>query len=164
MDNGQTNQIDEKQPFFTEGVGNQSVEYTDNPGPTPWAEGNPSRDQNQNFGKNAINGQLVEKPEPVEFESFSPEKAPDFGPAPEMLQIEEIESAPDIPTDGANSYNESVIRIEGDSLDMKAVETIEDMERDFKKTGDAAALVDDFNRAKIALQENNNWDHLRGAA
>lgn len=169
MDNGQARQIDENPPFFTEGVGNQSVEYANIPDDNPslsddTIETVPSRSQNQNFGRNAINGQIVERPEEVNFEAYAPEKAPDFGPAPEMLQIEEIDSVSNIPTEKANDYDETVIRVDGDSLNPQAIGVMDDMEKKLNKTEDAAAFVDDFNRAKVALQKNNAWGHLEGAA
>ena len=165
---GQTSQSDSNQPFFTEGVGNQSVEYTDIPendinlsNTTSWgnATANPTRDQNQNLGNNAINGQLVEKPATEEFEAYipAPETGPDFGPMPEMLQITDTEPTADNKTSESqeSSFDEAAIRVEGDHLDNKAIDVIDDMEKALKKTGDAATFVDTFEKAKVANLKNS---------
>lgn len=165
---GQTSQQGTNQPFFTEGVGNQSVEYTDAPendinlsNTTPWGntEAAPTRDQNQNLGNNAINGQLVERPTDASFEPYvpAPEAGPDFGPMPEMLQITETEPTPVAEPDAAEvaSFDESLIRVEGDHLDNKAIDVIDDMEKNLKKTGDAASFVNDFEKAKVANLKNS---------
>jgi hypothetical protein len=165
---GQTNQQGTNQPFFTEGVGNQSVEYTDAPendinlsNATPWgnAAANPTRNQNQSLGNNAINGQLVEKPATTNFEAYAPapEVGPNFGPMPEMLQITETEPTPVAKTDvtAETSFDESVIKVEGDHLNSKAIDVIDDMEKNLKKTGDAASFVNDFEKAKIANLKNS---------
>lgn len=169
MDYGQTNQTDKNQPFFTEGVGRQSVEYTDTPendlnltnNTTSWQNANaaPSRGQSQNIG-NIVNGQLIENPnQPVNFEvAPAPEAGPDFGPAPEELgRITETEPAPATPTEKPNEYSfdESAIKIKGESLDGKAVEIISDMEKKLKQTGDAAGFVESFENAKVANLKNS---------
>ena len=177
MDYGQTTQQDGNQPFFTEGVGSQSVEYTDAPEDninlsntaTSWGERVLSRDQNQNFGHSAINGQLVENPnaDMGNFEAYAPapdipapDMGPDFGPATEPLgEIIDTEPAP-TPTDNANAstnyaYDQSAIRVEGDSLNSKAVDIISDMEKTLGKTGDAAGFFESFENAKVDNLKNS---------
>ena len=177
MDYGQTNQTDKNQPFFTEGVGRQSVEYTDAPEDninlsntaTSWGERVLSRNQNQNFGHGAINGQLVENPnaDMGNLEAYAsapdiptPDIAPDFGPVSEPLgQITSTEPAP-TPVNNENistnySYDQSAIRVDGDSLNGKAVDIISDMEKTLSKTGDAAGFFESFENAKVDNLKNS---------
>ncbi len=170
MDYGQTNQHEVNQPFFTEGVGNQSVEYT----------ATPSREQNQNFGHNAINGQLVENPNPesVNLEAFAPTPemmqnmmapempGPDFGPEPEPLgQITEVEPAPAAPAQPAAdfAYDSTAIKVEGDSLNSEAVNILTDNENTLKKTGDAASFLNTLDSIK---EDNlkNSYNRTFGAS
>ncbi len=146
MDYGQPNQNEVNQPFSMEGFSSADLENAKFGG----AEADPSRDQNQNFGKNAINGQLVENEYPVEANAMG-----DFGPAAEPLgQIIDVEPA--MPTtDIAPAFDQSVIRINGESLDNRAIEVISDMEKTLGKTGDAASFVANFEEAKIANLKNS---------
>ena len=165
---GQTSQQSTNQPFFTEGVGNPSPEFTDTPeenlnlsDTTPWgnAAATPTRGQSQNLGSNAINGQLVERPDDVSFEAYvpTPEAGPDFGPMPEMLQITDTEPAPITKEDTTKeaNFDESLIRVEGDHLDNKAIDVMDGMEKNLKKTGDAAEFDSDLKKAKIANLKNS---------
>lgn len=176
MDYGQTNQQDTNQPFFTEGVGRQSVEYTDTPEDninlsntaTSWGKRVLSRDQNQSFGQGAINGQLVEKPntDMVNLEAYAsapdiptPDIDPDFGPAVEPLgEIVDTEPTPS-PTNNEIStnytYDQNAIRVDGDSLNGKAVDIISDMEKTLGKTRDAAGFFECFENAKVDILKNS---------
>ncbi len=162
MDNGQTLQPNTNQPFFPEGDGVSGEGSPENnldlTNPNTFGESQPTRGQNQNFGRNAINGQPVENPnDSVEFEAPTP--GPDFGPMPEILQITETEPAPAASKEESNDYNydSTVMKIEGDSLNPKAVDAMTDMEKSFKKTGDAASFVSDFEKTQdIVLEQSFN--------
>lgn len=163
MDYGQTPQTDLNQPFFPEAIDENAPENNLDlsNASVPWRNGEaaPTRGQNQNFGKNAINGQLVENPnQPVEFEfAPTPGIAPDFGPTPEMLgQITNTEpAAPEKPATDL-SFDQSAIRFSGDSLDKEAVGVIGKMKKELDSTGDAAKFVEEFTAAKAALKNNSS--------
>ena len=156
---GQTSQQGTNQPFFTEGVGNQYVEYTDSPendinlsNSTSWENTGtaPTRNQNQSFGKNAINGQPIERPATANFETFvpAPETGPDFGPTPEMLKVTDTEPAPASVTkeeSKVRDYDVAGMIIEGNSLNPKAVAAMMNNEKKLKKTRDASRFVNEFN-------------------
>ena len=157
MDYGQTPQIDAEQPFFPEGI-NESAQESNldlTNEATSWggAESTPTRDQSQNVGKNAINGQYVENfPE-------TPSIAPDFGPSPEMLgQIIETEPVADTAVDAPATpdFDQSIFKNKGDSLGGDAINTLEKMEKELSSTGDAARFVDQITAAKSAYRKANN--------
>ncbi len=147
MDYGQPNQNGLNQPFSAEGLSGAGLENAKWGG----AEADPTRDQSMNVGRNAMGEQPVEDEEPVVANAMG-----DFGPAPEPLgQIIDVEPA--MPTtDIAPAFDQSVIRINGESLDNRAIEVISDMEKTLGKTGDAASFVANFEEAKIALKNSYN--------
>ncbi len=147
MDYGQPNQNGLNQPFSAEGLSGAGLENAKWGG----AEADPTRDQSMNVGRNAMGEQPVEDEEPVVANAMG-----DFGPAPEPLgQIIDVEPA--MPTtDIAPAFDQSVIRINGESLDNRAIEVIDDMEKTLGKTGDAASFVANFEEAKIALKNSYN--------
>ena len=162
MDYGQTPQMNAEQPFFPEAI-NESAQENNldlTNEATSWggAEGTPTRDQSQNFGKNAINGQFVENI------AEGPSIAPDFGPSQEILgQISETELAPET---GMNSQalpeiDQKVFKNRGDSLSGEAVSTIEKMEKMLDSDGDAAKFVNQITAVRFAYKKANN---IPGAA
>ena len=147
MDYGQPNQNGLNQPFSMEGLSSSDLENAKWGG----AEADPSRGQSQNVGKNAMGGQLIENEEAVIGDAMG-----DFGPAPaELGEIVDNEPAPVINPEHTLSFDESAIRVNGESLDSKAIEIIDDMEKNLGKTGDAASFVNDFEEAKIANLKNS---------
>lgn len=153
MDYGQPNQNGLNQPFSAEGLSGAGLENAKWGG----AEADPTRDQSMNVGRNAMGEQPVEDEEPVVANAMG-----DFGPTPEPLgQIIETEPAP-APMEEV-SFDKSVIKVDGDTLDKRAVAVFENMEKDLHKTGDAAGFVNEFEEAKI-VNLYNSWDRTFGDA
>ena len=145
MDYGQPNQNGLNQPFSAEGFPGNGLENAKWGG----AEADPTRDQSMNVGRNAMGDQFIENEDPVMANAMG-----DFGPAPEPLgQIIDTEPAP-VTTEEV-SFDKTAIRVNGDTLDKRAVDIISDMEKTLGKTGDAAGFVAEFEEAKVANLKNS---------
>lgn len=167
---GQTSQQGTNQPFFTEGVGNPSPEFTDTPeenlnlsDTTPWGNvaATPTRGQSQSLGNNAINGQLVERPDDANFEAYAPtpETGPDFGPPiPELAQVENVEPVQTTPETELKELgiDQSIFELKGERpLSGAAIKFMEDNEREMSKTKDVATFADKVNLAREDFKGKN---------